>query len=71
VVAGEVVVGDEEPLDALGMVLADDLLQVVRRAEAALAALDVDDGAEGALIGTAASEVDARKRAPRATVLIS
>ena len=57
-VAGEIVVGDEESVDALRPVLANDLLEVVGRAEAALAALHVDDRAERALIGTAAAEVD-------------
>ena len=57
-VAGEIVVGDEEPVDPLLLVLADDLFQVVRRAEAALAALNVYDGAERALVGAAAAEVD-------------
>ena len=58
-VAGEVVVGDEEPVDALLPVRPDDLLEVVGRAEAALAALHVNDGAERALVGAAAAEVDA------------
>src|SRR5277367_1989565 len=56
-VAGEIVVGDEEPVDALLPVLANDLFQIVGRAEAALAALYVDDGAERALIGAAAPKV--------------
>ena len=43
-VAGHVVVGDEERRDALLVVLADDGLEVVGVAEAALAALHVDDG---------------------------
>ena len=58
-VAGEIVVGDEEAVDALRIVGADDLFEVVGRAEAALAALHVDDRAEGALIGAAAPEIDA------------
>ncbi len=62
-VAGEIVVGDEEALDALGVVLAHDPLEIVRRAEPALAALHVDDGAERALVGAAAAEIDARQRA--------
>ena len=49
-----------------GIVLADDLLEIVGGAEAALAALHVDDGAERALVGAAAAEVDARQRARRA-----
>ena len=59
-VAGEIVVGDEEPVDSLRLVGADDLLEVVGGAEAALAPLHVDDGAERALIGAAAAEIDAR-----------
>ena len=62
-VAGEIVVGDEEPLDALGVVEAHDPLQIVGRAEPALAPLHVDDGAERALVGAAAAEIDARQRA--------
>src|SRR6202453_2744023 len=58
-VAGEIVVGDEEPVDALRVIGADDLFEIVGRAKAALAPLDVDDGAERALIGTAATEIDA------------
>jgi hypothetical protein len=58
-VAGEIVVGDEEGLDALGEVLAHDRLEVVGGAEAALAALDVDDRAETALEGAAAAQVEA------------
>ena len=70
-VAGEIVVGDEEALDALRDVLADDLLQIVGRAEAALAALHVDDGAERALIGAAAAEIDAGQRAGRAAHMLA
>ncbi len=58
-VAGEIVVGDEEPVDPLLPVRPDDLFEIVGRAEAALAALHVDDGAERALVGAAAAEVDA------------
>ena len=61
-VAGEIVVGDEEALDALRVVLADDPLEIVGRAEAALAALHVDDGAERALVRAAAAEIEARQR---------
>src|ERR1700722_14080508 len=57
-VAGEVVVRDKKPVDSLLPVLANDLFQIIGRAEAALAPLHVDDGAERALIGTAAPEVD-------------
>jgi hypothetical protein len=59
-VAGHVVVGDEERRDALAVVLADDGFEVVGVAEPALAALHVDDGAERALERAAASEVEAR-----------
>ena len=41
-------------------VLAHDRLEIVRRPEAALAALHIDDGAEGALIGAAAAQIEAR-----------
>ena len=62
-VAGHVVVGDEERRDALLVVLADDRLEVVGAAEAALAALHVDDGAERALERAAAAEIEARTAA--------
>ena len=59
-VAGEIVVGDEEPRDALRGVGAHDRLDIVRRAVARLAALDIDDGAELALERAAAAGVEAR-----------
>ena len=59
-VAGHVVVGDEERRDALPVVLADDRLEIVGVAEPALAALHVDDGAERALERAAAAEIEAR-----------
>ena len=59
-VAGHVVVGDEERRDALLVVLADDRFEIVGIAEAALAALHVDDGAERALERAAAAEIEAR-----------
>ena len=59
-VAREIIVGDEEPRDVLRPVVANDLLDVVRRAEARLAALHVDDGAERALKRAAAAGVEAR-----------
>ena len=59
-VAGEIVVGDEEGLDPLREILADDRLEVVGGAEAALAPLDVDDRAEAALERAAAAEIEAR-----------
>ena len=60
-VAGEIVIGDEEGMDALGMVIHDDPLEIIGRPEPALAALHVDDGAEGALERAAAAEIEARK----------
>ncbi len=59
-VARHVVVGDEERRDALLDVLAHDRFEVVGAAEAALAALHVDDGAERALERAAAAEIEAR-----------
>ena len=59
-VAGHVVVGDEERRDALLVVLAHDRFEIVGSAEAALAALHVDDGAERALERAAAAEIEAR-----------
>src|SRR5215471_19701374 len=50
----EVVIGDEEFMDALRPIEPYEMLDVIGRAEARLAALHVDDGAERALIGTAA-----------------
>jgi len=60
-VAGEIVVGDEETLDPFRVVFPHDVFEIVGRADAAFAALHVDDGAERALIGTAAPEIDARQ----------
>ena len=62
VIAGEIVVGNEESLDALGVVRADRFFEVVGRAIAALATLNIDDGAEGALVGAAPAQIDARHR---------
>ncbi len=45
-VAGEIVVGDEEPINAFRDIAPDDRGDVLRRARAGLAALHVDDGAE-------------------------
>ena len=59
-VAGEIVVGDEEARDPLRSVGAHDAFDVVRRAVARLAALHVDDGAEAALERAAAAGVEAR-----------
>ena len=58
-VAGEIVVGDEKAGDALRGVGAHDRLDVVRRAIARLASLNVDDGAEAALERAAAPGVEA------------
>ena len=57
-VAGEIVVGDEEAVDALRQVAADDLLDFVGRAAARFAALHVDDGAEGTEERAAAAGVE-------------
>ena len=65
-VAGEIVVGDEELADALRPVQAHEMLDVVGRAEARLASLHVDDGAERALIRAAAAGVEAGAQAERA-----
>jgi hypothetical protein len=62
-VAREIVVGDEEAVDALRGVAADDLLDIVRRAPPRFAALDIDDGAEAALERAAAAGVEARQMA--------
>ena len=59
-VAGKIVVGDEEPLDALGDILAHEPFEIVGRAKAALAPLHIDDRAERALVRAAAAEIDAR-----------
>ena len=59
-VAGHVVVGDEERGDALPVVVAHDGFEIVGGAEAALAALDIDDGAERALERAAAAKIEAR-----------
>jgi hypothetical protein len=74
-VAGEIVVGDEDAIDALGEVAPDDLLHVVGRAPTRFASLHIDDGAERALeraaapgiegADLAASALDARGRENR------
>ena len=53
-VAGEIVVGDEEAVEPLCDIGADDLLDVLGRTPSRLAALHIDDGAERALIRAAA-----------------
>ena len=62
-VARKIVVRDEKFVDALRPVETYQMLDVVGRAEARLASLHVDDGAERALIGTAAAGVEARAEA--------
>ena len=57
-VAGKIVVGDEVVTNAMGQVGAQQRLDVIRIAKARLAALDVDDGAETAQEGTAASGIE-------------
>ena len=57
-VAGEIVVGDEEAVDALGEIGAHDRFDVVGAAVARFAALHVDDGAERALERAAAPGVE-------------
>ncbi len=59
-VAGEIVVGDEKPRNALRRIGAHDRLDVVGRAVARFAALHIDDGAEAALERTAAAGIEAR-----------
>ena len=61
-VAGEVVVGNEEGCDALSVVCPDQLFDIVSVAPAGLAALNIDDRAKGALEGATA----ARHRRTRA-----
>ena len=64
-VAGEIVVGDEEMIDALREIGANDRLDVVGRAIARLAPLHVDDRAERALERAAAPRVEAGDDARR------
>ena len=64
-VAGEIVVGDEEAPEPVREVGAHDLLHVVGGAAARLSALHVDDGAEGALERAAAAGVEAGVGADR------
>src|SRR6266571_4632018 len=59
-VAREIVVGDEEFVDALPPVEAHEMLHVVGRAVARLAALHVDDRAERALVRAAAARIETR-----------
>ena len=64
-VAGEVVVGDEEALDPLSPIHADDLLDAVGGAIAGLASLHIDDGAEGALERATATGIETRRGSDR------
>src|SRR5262249_32661138 len=70
-VARKIIVGDEEAADALLDVAANDGLDVVGSAPPRLATLHVDDGAERALIGTAAPGIKARGMAPDALDLLA
>src|SRR6266849_3516288 len=58
-VPGEIVVRDEVAGNTLCPIFANDLLDVVRRPKARLAALHVDDGAERALERAATAGVEA------------
>src|SRR4029077_7039301 len=62
-VAGEIVVGNEEAIEALLQVGAHQQFDVVRVAPARVATLHIDDGAERALVGTAAPGIEAGDRA--------
>src|SRR6516225_1748157 len=64
-VAREVIVGDEEPINALGPVETYQPFDVVRAAIARFAALDIDDRAERALVRAAAAGIEARIVADR------
>src|SRR5215470_3460089 len=64
-VTREIIVGDEEFVDALRPVQTDQVLDVVGRAEARLAPLYIDNCTERALIGAAAAGVKARTQAKR------
>ena len=59
-VAGEVVVGNEEAVNAFRPVLADNEFDVVRRAPPRFPSLHVDDGTERALVRTAAPGIECR-----------
>src|SRR5262249_10260932 len=66
-ITGKVVVRDEKTIDTLRVVLTHGPLQVVGRAISALASLHIDNRAEGALKGAAASQIHARMRSRRAS----
>ena len=59
-VPGKIIVGDEEPRDALRGVGAHDGFDIVGRSVARFAALHVDDGAKAALERTAAAGIETR-----------
>src|SRR5258708_17831044 len=59
-VAREIVVGDEEFVDALRPIEADQMLDVVGSAKPRLAPLHVGNSAERALVGAAAASIEAR-----------
>jgi len=59
-VAREIAISDEEPVDAVLVVLAQDALDIVGAAAAGFAPLHVDDGAERALERTAAPGIEGR-----------
>lgn len=56
-VAGKIVIGDEEAVDALRQVGPDDFFDVIGRTASRFAALYIDDGVEAALVGTAPARV--------------
>src|SRR6516225_8759045 len=65
-VAGEIVVGDKELADAVCPVGAHELLDLVGRAEARLAPLHIDDGAERTLIRAATPGIETGAQPKRA-----
>src|SRR5580700_1059427 len=65
-VAGEVVVGDEEAVDALSEIAANDLLDIVGGAAAGFAPLHVDNGAERTQERAAAAGIEGGDFAARA-----
>ena len=70
-IAGEVIVGDEEPIDALCNVVANNLLDVICSPPPGLAALHIDDGAERAKKRTATPRVETGHHAAGALDLLS
>jgi hypothetical protein len=64
-VAGKIIVGDEELVNAVRPVKPHEMLHVIRRAVARLAALHVDDCAERALVRAASARVETRAEAER------